>query len=221
MHRYLAGVALVAGLSLADPVGAQSIALKGGTSGVGAEAGLGLGSILGLRANLLGGSISRDETDSGIRYDGKLKLSSGSLLLDVHPFAGTFRLTAGLTFNDNKFDATATPQSGTIEINGINYPADQVGTLQAAVRFEKTAPYVGLGWGTRPGASSGLFFSVDLGAFFSKPTATLTGTCGPAVPTLACDQLQADIRAEQQQLQDEIKNFKAYPVLSVGLGYRF
>jgi hypothetical protein len=221
MHRQLASAALVVGLGIAAPAGAQSLAFKGGTSGVGAEVGLGLGSMFGVRANLLGGSISRDETDSGIRYDGKLKLSSGSLLFDVHPFAGTFRLTAGLTFNDNKVDATAQPAAGTIEINGVNYPAEQVGTLQAAVRFEKTAPYLGLGWGTRPSASSGLFFSVDLGAFLSKPTATLNGTCGPSLPAPACTQLQADIRAEQQQFQDEIKDFKAYPVLSVGLGYRF
>lgn len=221
MHRHLVCAAFALAAAAAAPAGAQSIAVKGGTTGIGAELGYGLSPMFGLRANLMGGSLSRDEEDSGVRYEGKVKMNSGALLLDLHPFSGTFRLSAGLVFNNNKFDGSATPVSGTIEINNVSYPAADVGNLTAAVRFDKTAPYVGLGWGSSPKSSGGLFFSIDLGAFLSKPTATLTGNCGPSVPPLACSQLQADIRAEQVQLQDSIDDFKAWPVLTLGLGYRF
>ena len=221
MHRHLACAAFVLAAAAA-PAGAQSIAVKGGTTGIGAELGYGLSPMFGLRANLMGGSLSRDEEDSGVRYDGKVKMNSGALLLDLHPFSGTFRLSAGLVYDNNKFDGTAVPVSGTVEINGVPYPAAAVGDLRAAVRFEKTAPYLGLGWGSSPKSSGGFFFSVDIGAFLSKPSATLTGNCGPAlVGTAACDQLQADIRAEQAELQDSLDDIKAWPVLTLGIGYRF
>jgi hypothetical protein len=207
--------------ALGASVQAQSLAARAGTTGLGAELGFGLGSGVGLRANLAGGSYSRSDVESNINYEGKLKLGNGALLLDLHPFAGSFRLSAGAVYNNNRLEATARGDSGTIEINGISYPASAVGTLQADVRWDKMSPYLGIGWGSQPRGSGGLFFSADLGAFYLKPTASLTGTCGPSVPTLACSQLQSDIRAEERQFQEDIDKFKLYPVLSVGLGYRF
>lgn len=218
--RMAAALALLT-LAVSTGAQAQSLTARIGSNGLGAEVGLGLGPMLGVRANFLGGSIDRDEVESNIRYEGTFKLSNGALLLDLHPFAGNFRLSGGLVYNANKLDATGRGDGGTIEINGIDYPAAAVGTLQAAVRWDKASPYLGLGWGSRPQASPGLFLSADLGAFYMKPTATLTGSCGSALPSLACTQLQSDIRAEEQQFRDEVNKYKLYPVLSVGVGYRF
>ena len=200
---------------------AQALSARAGSNGLGAELSAGFGSMFGMRANLLGGSYDREEVESNIRYEGQVKLNNGALLLDLHPLAGTFRLSAGLVYNDNKLDATGRGDGGTIEINGISYPAAAVDTLQAAVRWDKASPYVGFGWGTKPAGTSGLFLSADVGAFYMKPTASLTGTCGAAVPTLVCEQLQADIRAEERDFRDEVNKYKLYPVLSVGVGYRF
>lgn len=216
-----AGMALMAAIALLPAAQAQSLTARAGSNGLGAEIGVGLGSMFGVRANLLGGSLSRDETRSSVRYEGTLKLSNGSLLMDVHPFAGSFRLSAGAVFNSNRLDANGRADGGTIDINGVSYPADAVGTLQAGVRWDRTNPYLGLGWGASPQASPGFFFSADLGAFYMRPTATLTGTCGPALPTAACTQLQSDIRAEEQQFRDDVNKYKLYPVLSIGVGYRF
>ena len=221
MYRLVTRVVLAAVAAVAGTAHAQSVSLKAGSSGIGLEASYGLTPLFGLRANVLGGSLTRDETRSGVRYDGKLKLVSSSFLVDLHPFSGSFRLTAGLTNNNNRFDATADPVSGLIEINGIEYPSSQVGTLQAEVRFDRRAPYLGLGWGSALRASAGLSFSLDFGAFLSKPAATLKGNCGPALTAPLCAQLQADIAAEQLQLQQSLDSVKGYPVLSVGFGYRF
>ena len=200
---------------------AQALSARAGTNGLGAEVGVGFAPMLGLRAQLASGSYERDEVQSNINYAGKLKLSNGALLLDLHPFTGAFRLSTGLVYNNNQLDATGRGDSGSIEINGISYPASSVGTLQATVRWDKASPYLGFGWGTRPQGSGGIFLSADLGAFYQKPTASLTGQCGPSLPTFACDQLQSDIRAEERQFQDEVNKYKLYPVLNVGVGYRF
>jgi hypothetical protein len=102
---------------------AQSLSARAGSNGLGAELSAGFGSMFGMRANVLGGSYDRDEVQSDIRYEGQLKLSNAALLLDLHPLSGTFRLSAGLVYNDNKLDATGRGDGGTIEINGISYPA--------------------------------------------------------------------------------------------------
>jgi hypothetical protein len=200
---------------------AQSLSARAGSNGLGAELSAGFGSMFGMRANVLGGSYDRDEVQSDIRYEGQLKLSNAALLLDLHPLSGTFRLSAGLVYNDNQLDATGRGDGGTIVINGISYAAADVGTLQAAVRWDKASPYVGFGWGTKPAGTAGLFLSADVGAFYMKPTASLTGTCGASLPTPVCDQLQADVRAEEREFRDEVNKYKLYPVLSVGVGYRF
>lgn len=211
----------IAFLGLGAAAQAQSIAARAGTSGMGAELGIGLGTHVGLRAVAAGGSLSREQRESNIAYDGTLKLANGALLFDLHPFAGGFRLSAGAVYNNNQFDATGRGDSGTIEINGVSYPASAVGTLRASVRWDKASPYLGFGWGAQPRGSSGLYFSADVGAFYQRPAATLSGDCGALVPGPACTQLQSDIRAEERQFQDEVGKFKLYPVLTLGMGYRF
>jgi len=208
-------------LTLVGGAQAQSMSARAGSNGLGAEVGVDLGSIYGLRAHLAAGSYTRQDTESNVYYEGKLKLSNGALLFDLHPFAGGFRLSAGAIYNNNQLEATGRSQAGTIEINGIYYPATEVGTLQAAVRWDKASPYLGLGWSTRRQAAGGMVLNADVGAFYQRPTASLTGTCGATVPALACQQLQSDIRAEEQQFRDEINKYKLFPVLSIGVGYRF
>jgi hypothetical protein len=216
----LAGAAVAA--MFVSPVHAQALSGKLGTPGFGAEFSYGLSSMFAVRANVNSGSLSRDMTESGITYNGKLKLSSSALLLDLHPFSGTFRITAGLAFNNNKIDVDGSAEPGaTIDIGGTTYDATQVGSLKGAIRFDQNNPYLGIGWGSKPRGDSGLFFSADLGAMFQTPTATLTGICGPALTAPACAQLQADIAEEQAELQDAVSSFKIYPVITFGIGYRF
>ncbi len=223
MHAVLkaAAAAAVMVLTATPAAHAQTLAARAGSSGLGVEVGLGVNSLLGVRANLLGGSYTREATEANIRYEGTLKLANSSLLLDLHPFAGNFRLSAGALYNNNKLDATGRADGGTYDINGVQYPASALGTLQANVRWDKLSPYVGFGWGAKPQAESGLFMTADVGAFWMKSSATLTGNCSALLPALACQQLQSDLRAEEQQFRDEVAKYKLYPVLSVGVGYRF
>jgi hypothetical protein len=208
-------------ISAATPAAAQTIAVKGGTTGLGAEFGWPLADRFAARLWANGGSLSRDQTESGIRYDAKLKFGTVFALADLHPFAGGFRISAGVAYNDNRFDFTGRGDGSTIEINGVPYNSADVGTLDGRVRFDKTSPYLGIGWGSAPRGAAGFGASIDLGVMFQKPRASLTGTCGPSLPAPTCTQLQNDLRAEEAQFRDAVDDFKAYPVVSVGLSYRF
>lgn len=203
------------------PAVAQTVAAKGGTTGLGAEIAVPLTERFATRLWANGGSLSRDQTESGIRYDAKLKFGTAFALADLHPFAGSFRLSAGLAYNDNRFDFTGRGDGSTIEINGVPYNSADVGTLDGRVRFDKTSPYLGIGWGSAPRGAAGFGPTVDLGVMFQRTRASLTGTCGPSLPAPACTQLQNDLRAEEVQFRDAVDDFKAYPVLSLGLSYRF
>lgn len=156
-------------------------------------------------------------TSSGtLNYDGKLKLSSLDALLDWHLFGGATHLTAGIMSNNNKFNLTATPDAnGNYMINGNQYSATTVGTLNGSVAFNSAAPYLGFGWNSQP-KNKGLEFKSDIGIMFQgSPKATLsyTGTQSSAI--------SSQVAAEQANLNDKLKNYKYYPVISFGIGYAF
>lgn len=143
-------------------------------------------------------------TSNGVNYEGKLKLSSADLLLDWHLFNGVTHLTAGLVYNNNKIDLTSV---GSYTINGNTY----TGTMNSTVTFKKIAPYLGFGWSGQP-KKSGLSFKSDFGVLFQgKPQSTVSATGVSAT----------DLATAQSDLDDSLKNFRYYPVISFGIGYAF
>ena len=158
---------------------------------------------------------SYQTTSDSVKYDGDLKLSSFEALVDWHPFNGVTHLTAGLMQNGNKFLMAALP-TGSYTINGTTYTAAQVGSMSAAVEFSKVVPYLGFGWSGQA-KNTGFSFKSDFGVMFQgKPKSVLTCTNPGAIPQLA-----ADCAAAQVKMDDDLKNFKYYPVISFGLGYAF
>jgi hypothetical protein len=105
-------------------------------------------------------------------------------------------------------------------INGTFYPAAQVGSFDAAVDFNKAAPYFGIGYG-RP-INRGLSLIFDLGVMSQgSPKSKIDVTCGSAASAAQCAQLKSDAQAEQSKLDDSLHSFKYYPVISLGLAYTF
>lgn len=221
--RHIAALLLAASTGLAGTAHAQVAgAIRGGSTGFGADLGYSFTDHVGIRGGWHGGSISRDWNESGVRYEGKWDFSTGLALVDFHPGGGSFRLSAGVGYNGNKLDGRARGTSGTVEINGNTYNIADVGTIDGSVRFNRTNPYFGVGWGSASKTHGpGLFFSADLGVLFVKPRAQLAANCGPALSAQQCSQFQADLRAEEQDIEDGFGYRRVYPVLSFGLGYRF
>ena len=205
---------LAAPVSLAD----TSLGLRAGTLGGGVELAHAFTEKLGLRVSANGLNYSTSETREAIDYEAKLKLASGQLLLDWFPFSNNFRLSAGAMVNGNKFTLDGKPSAGgTFTINGMPYTSSEIGSLNGKVDFRKVAPYFGLGYG-RP-VGRGLLLIGDLGVMFQgSPRTSLSVTCGA---TTSCAQIQSDVAAEQNKLDDDMRNYRYYPVLSIGLAYVF
>ena len=198
-------VCLTAGSASAQGVGRG---LRLDTPGIGLELESLVTDRFGIRGLVNGGSVSYDYDESGIRYDGRLRFGTGFLLADWHPYAGSFRLSGGLAYNNQRFAST-------------NYSLAQVGSLDGRVTFSKASPYLGVGWELKPRAGSRLRFSADLGVMYQRPSTTLAGNCGSALPASVCAHLQSDIRAEEAEFRDAADDLRLYPVISVGFGLRF
>lgn len=204
-----------------DP--AFGIGLRAGTLGIGADLDFKLNDSLNVRVGYAGGSISRSVTDTQVHYDGTLKLSNPSALLDWRPFQGVFHLTVGAVASSSKIEATGVPAAGgSYTINGNTYTSADIGSVGGEFNFGNSlAPYVGLGWGNVVGSSGHFSVLFDVGATYAgTPKVALTANCTSAFASV-CTQLQADVDAEKAKLAKDLTVLKWYPVVSLGFGYRF
>lgn len=219
----LLAIGAMLGAASAPAAAQTAIAARAGTTGFGGEFAISLTDQIGLRAALAGGSITRNTTESGVRYEGKWNFGTGMALADFHPGGGRFRLSVGLAYNDNHFDGEARGTSGTIEINGRDYAIADIGRVNGELSFKKTSPYFGVGWGTAArSAGTGLFFSADLGVMLGADArVSLRANCPAAFSPAQCTQLQNDLRAEEDDFRSDSSFKNVYPVLSFGIGYRF
>jgi hypothetical protein len=155
--------------------------------------------------------------DSGI-YSADLDMKNLPILLNYHPFKGTFRLFAGGILADNKIDITGTLQNGIYEINDVTYTAAQIGTPRGRVTIsDGFKGLVGLGWSKSPSAQGwGGFFEIGV-IFNGAPTASLE-IDGPLRNDPAVRQ---NIKAEIDDINKEAESYELYPLIRCGLMYRF
>jgi hypothetical protein len=198
----IVGFALVA----AGAAQAAGIGVRAGTTGVGGDVAWNLVPTLNARLGYSTLKWNHDVSTSQVRYDGDVKLSNFSGLIDFTPLGPLFRVTGGIILNDNKYDVRGQHPIG--------------GSLSGTVKSGRSAaPYLGIGWGNVAGA--GINFYADLGVMFmGSPRASLSADCGP-LSAGACASLRNEVAAEEARLRDELKRFKHYPVFNIGLTIGF
>ncbi len=217
----LATAAALAALS-ANVQADVALYAKGGTLGLGAGVGITLTENLYARVGYNAYNFDKDIDDTDVSYDGEIDLKSGELLLDWHPFAGSFRVTAGAYLNKNEVSAKGKPTNGTYEINDVEYDAADVGSLNANIDFKNVSPYIGIGWGNVLDKAGHFTVTADIGALYQgSPDVKANVTCGPTLDAATCAQLQSDVAAEATELEEDVESFKWWPVISLGLAYRF
>lgn len=153
------------------------------------------------------------EDDSDYSAEVSAGLMSFSALGDYYPFqSSTFRLTLGAYFNLNEVDAILTPVNS-YDVGGDVYTPEELGTLDANIKFNPIAPYIGLGFGNPTSGESGFGFSFDIGSMYQ----------GGSIVDLTAEGLLEPSAEEDQVtlIQDNLNWFKWYPVVSLGLSYKF
>ncbi len=192
------------------------VGVKAGTLGIGVEGTWRPLPYLDLRA----GANQYDYSDSGfytgINYDAEINLDSyyvtGNLSFPLSPF----RLTGGLYSNGNEFNASSGDNGAIIVIGGDPYPADVVGTLSAKAAFDSTSPYFGVGFDFTVLGKVGM--NLDFGVLWQGSPQVSMATDG----LLAGDPIfEASLDAERAELENELGDYKAWPVVSLGFVFNF
>lgn len=228
MNRHgLSLVLLPALLLLARPTRAEvGIAGTAGTLGAGVELSFGASRQVQGRIGIHGYNYSDRREASDIEYDAEADLRTATGFLDWHPGGRGFRLTGGLVYNGTDVTGhSLPPASGSYDIGGVPVPVSILGTLDADVEFDPIVPYAGLGWGRAPGSGSGFGVTLDLGVMFQgEGEVTLTPRIPAGSPLndpLARQALQVLLDREEQDLQEDVNDYDLYPVVSLGISYRF
>jgi hypothetical protein len=161
------------------------------------------------------GTREENRNEDGIDYRASLKANRVGLFGDWFVTQSNFRLTAGITSNNYKIDLNGGGTGSTINIGNTTYPLLAGDRFDVRIKFPRTTPYLGLGWGHQA-AEKGWGFNADLGASIGKAKVT-TSVSG----SLAARVSQADIDAETAQLREDAGKVRAIPQLTVGVSYRF
>ncbi len=153
-------------------------------------------------------------TTRNVDFDYDYELLAGTLLLDFYPGPRRqFRLSAGLVAQQKEFEITGEPK-GTVSVGGRRYTPAEAGTLSGTARYDRVAPYVGIGFGNavRPDALVG--FSFDLGVTIQDYDYTLRSSGQLANNRAAMDEFQS-------KNEDTLDWFRIYPVITLGLTLHF
>ena len=210
-------ISIVAAVAVSpSPTHAQGagIAFHVGTLGVGADIAAAFGSHVGLRSGFNFFPTDIDITVSNIPYQIDFASPTFTLVLDLY-LVGPLRLSGGGVFSPDDIVLRG-ELAGTVDINGTSYIASQVGALTGTIITNEVSPYAGIGFGNPARSKFGFF--LDLGvAFHGTPVFTLEAD-GPASSNL---QFQADLAAEELDIQDYLAKIPVYPVATIGFSIGF
>ncbi len=215
ISRISTGFAMLALLMSGNALADFGVGFKAGTLGLGVEGRYQPLPTLDVR---VGANVyDYDDTGSraGVEYDSTLNLETFYATANLSFPLSPLRLTAGLFSNGNEVTMTSV-DSATFDIGGTTYTAADVGSLSSTTSFGSTSPYVGIGYDFELFGKVGLNF--DLGLLWQgEPEVSLV-----ADGLLASDPtFQSSLEAERLQLEDDISDYKAWPVISLAFVYNF
>lgn len=222
MTRITTLAALAAAAAFALPAAAQdgpvAIGAGVGTTGLNVEAQARLTSRIVLRGTYETLSFERDQEVDDIDYSGEIESDVFGGYVQFHPTEGPFFLTAGVLVGERALGLDAEPTTA-VTVGDVTFTPDEIGRLEGDADFGDTAPVLGLGWDNTFARESRWGWRVMAGvAMGQEPDVTLASVGGTLSDTA---EVQAELREEEARLEEDADVLRYYPVLQVGLTYRF
>lgn len=191
----------------------------GGTGGIGGGIGYHFNDYLSVRGEIASYTYDDTVTESGIDWEGNLELATQGVFLDLKPFAGSFRITAGFNASNHTLARlTARGTGAAIDLGGSSVVVDPGESVSGSVDYD-TRPYVGIGWGL---ARDGFTVALDLGVEIGKPSISVSATTVPGGALE--DALDLDpglLEREAAELRSDLDQLKLYPIIKLSVGYSF
>jgi hypothetical protein len=215
---------LACGLAVAGRAAAQSrwsLGAQVGSSGIGGEVGYMASPHFTLRADY--DYLHFDGTVKGdvLTYKGKFDISAGGIFGDWHPWANNgFLFTAGAYIGARNAGGGAELHSVNT-IGGQTFTLDQVPGIKAKIKLDEFAPTLGLGYNNTFRHKHWGFKAVAGVVFSQQPRVELSRLNGPPLQGPLADQVRMAFQAEQDKIQNNVAILKTYPLIEVGVAYRF
>lgn len=224
------GLALGPAFGSSLPMGYQpTVSARVGTLGIGPEIGIRIpNSHWGFRGNInfftyndssiyhhrFANENPTTGYDLDAQFGGSFRFFNGGLTTDFYPLGSGLRVSLGVYGVGNRVTARATP-TGDARIGRTIYNVQDAGSVSLKALPNQVAPYIGFGYAGR--IVSNIVFSVDAGILAEGDPKVSMTTEGPAA---ALPSFTAQVERERRRIAHDV-NVPVYPVLELGIGYRF
>lgn len=197
------------------------LGVKAGTLGLGIEGRWSPLPWLDMRLGANQYDFGTSGSQAGIDYDATLAMDTYYLTGNFRFPLSPFRITAGAFSNGNELQMTSQDTLGAdFNIGGVPFSSADVGALQSITSFGSTAPYFGFGYDFEAFGKVG--FNLDFGVLWQgEPTVSLNATGLDTAPAQVQALLIPALEAERLELENEISDYKAWPVISLSFVYNF
>jgi len=223
MNKSTLKSALIAAALLSSSVASADFGagIKAGTLGIGIEGRWSPLPWLDVRVGANQYDYDASGPQTGIDYDATLALDTYYLTGNLRFPLSPFRVTAGAFANGNELQMTSQDTGGAdLIIGGTRFASADVGALQSITSFGSTSPYFGVGYDFEVFGKVGL--NLDFGVLWQgEPSVSLIATGFDSAPPAIQDVLGPALEAERLELEDEVSDYKAWPVLSLSFIYNF
>jgi hypothetical protein len=216
------------------PFSAIAVGVTTGLGGIGFDVATPLATKINLRLSGSFLNYNPAVTADNVAVNAAITLRSVGAGVELFPYRSSFHITPGLTlYNGNHAAAVTNIAPGSdFTVNDTDYLSDAADPVHGYFDVNlgrKLAPSLTVGFGNMLRTDSHWSVPVDVGfQYVGQPKLTLkmTGsTCDPGganCDTIANDpEAIADLAAEQAKINKEISPLRFYPIIKVGLSYRF
>jgi hypothetical protein len=214
------------------PFTTVALALNAGTLGAGAELATPLSSAFNLRVGCDAVSFRYPFSLDGLNYTTSLRLSSARANLDWFLFRGSFHLSPGIFYANNSGVAIASvPPGKPFELGDqplINTVDDPIGGTASIAYPRRLAPMLTAGFGNLiPRDGRHFTMPIEFGVAFTGQPHMNVQLNGTACTNQGCFDIAVDptsqqnLTAEIRKLNGNLKKLTVYPILTVGVAYRF
>jgi len=213
------------------PFRTYAIGFKADTLGAGIEIATPLAGSFNLRSSFNFFAFDDPFSIDGINYDARLHLQSSETVLDW--FVGkNLHISPGLLYVKNSLSAPASVGPGQSFVLGtqtfINSVDDPVKGTSSVVFPRKFAPLLLLGYGNiLPRSGRHLSFPLEIGVAYTGAPVIAVSLNGTACTNEGCvnfvgnQEAQTYLKQEVHNLNEDLKRYPVFPIVSLGVSYRF
>ncbi|HEX3968344.1 MAG TPA: hypothetical protein VHW70_10295 [Edaphobacter sp.] len=215
------------------PFRSVAIGFKADTLGLGIELATPMAYRINLRSSVNFFAFEDPFNIDGVNYDAKLHLKSSETTVDWFPRGeGGFHISPGFLYMKSSMSAPASVAPGATFVLGtqtfVNSVDDPMNGSSSVIYPHKFAPLLILGYGNIiPRVRRHFTIPVEFGVAYTGAPQISVALTGTACTTDGCvnfagnAQAQGFLKEEVHNLNEDLKRYPVFPIVSIGMAYHF